>query len=118
MIGKVTRDSVDGLAIALVANEHELLRRRYARAHQGRPEIDRTGRTRRTCPLRSTSMIQMAPPSGNVLNRPTTTPPASFWNVHIGGGVIRTTFNHPWYVLYKGWVPAAKLEIDDRLVHA
>ena len=35
--------------------------------------------------------------------------------MHIGEGVIRTTFNHPWYVLRKGWVPAGKIEIGDEL---
>jgi hypothetical protein len=36
-------------------------------------------------------------------------------HLHIGGQVIRTTLEHPFYVLNKGWVPAAELTPGDML---
>src|SRR5262249_48441378 len=41
--------------------------------------------------------------------------PAELLNVHIGTGVIGTTFNHPWYAIGRGWVAAAELQIGDLL---
>jgi Holliday junction resolvase-like predicted endonuclease len=36
-------------------------------------------------------------------------------NVHVGGGYIETTAEHPFYVRYKGWVEAAYLRAGDEL---
>jgi len=36
-------------------------------------------------------------------------------NLHVGGKIIRTTGEHPFYVDGRGWVPAAFLEIGDLL---
>lgn len=36
-------------------------------------------------------------------------------HLHIGGQVIRTTLEHPFYVQGKGWLPAAKLVPGDLL---
>ncbi len=40
---------------------------------------------------------------------------ARIWHVHVGGQVIRTTTEHPFYVWGKGWVPAGELKPGDRL---
>ncbi len=37
------------------------------------------------------------------------------WNLHVGGQVIRTTGEHPFYVKGKGWVPAQELKPGDLL---
>ena len=36
-------------------------------------------------------------------------------HLHIGGEVIRTTMEHPFYVLDKGWVPASEVQPGDLL---
>src|SRR5439155_27381515 len=36
-------------------------------------------------------------------------------NLHIGGRIIRTTAEHPFYVESKGWMAAGELEIGDRI---
>lgn len=36
-------------------------------------------------------------------------------NVHVGGEVIQTTPEHPFYVRDKGWTPAGELAIGDEL---
>ncbi len=38
--------------------------------------------------------------------------------LHVGGRVIRTTAEHPFWVVGKGWVPTQKVEIGDRLLGA
>jgi hypothetical protein len=38
---------------------------------------------------------------------------ARIWNVHVRGGIIETTAEHPFYVRYKGWVPAGDLRAGD-----
>jgi Pretoxin HINT domain len=40
---------------------------------------------------------------------------ASILHLHVGGQVIRTTAEHPFYVRDKGWVPAGQLAIGDLL---
>jgi hypothetical protein len=40
---------------------------------------------------------------------------APIWNVHVGKQIIRTTAEHPFYVLGKSWIPAALLEVGDLL---
>lgn len=42
-------------------------------------------------------------------------PPARLLNVHVGDFIIRPTFNHPFYVLNKGWTAAAKLIPGDHI---
>jgi hypothetical protein len=37
------------------------------------------------------------------------------WNVHVAGQVIRTTPEHPFWVLRRGWIPARMLDIGDLL---
>ncbi len=41
--------------------------------------------------------------------------PARILHVRVAGQVIRTTFNHPFYVRGKGWTAAEKLQAGDRL---
>jgi hypothetical protein len=41
---------------------------------------------------------------------------AALWHVHVGGQVIRTTDEHPFWVLGKGWVGARHLQAGDLLV--
>ncbi len=41
---------------------------------------------------------------------------APILEVRLGGQTIETTAEHPFYVLEKGWVRAAKLEVGDQLV--
>jgi hypothetical protein len=36
-------------------------------------------------------------------------------HLHVGGQLIRTTAEHPFYVYDKGWVAAGELEIGDLL---
>jgi hypothetical protein len=36
-------------------------------------------------------------------------------HLHVGGQVIRTTREHPFYVKYKGWLPASELQPADQL---
>ncbi len=36
-------------------------------------------------------------------------------NIHVAGQIIRTTDEHPFYVEGRGWIPAAKLRIGERL---
>jgi hypothetical protein len=38
------------------------------------------------------------------------------WHVHVGGQVVRTTPEHPFYAAGRGWVPANLLRIGDRLL--
>jgi RHS repeat-associated protein len=40
------------------------------------------------------------------------------WHVHVGGQVIRTTAEHPFFVEVRGWTPANRLQVGDRLVTA
>jgi Pretoxin HINT domain/HNH/ENDO VII superfamily nuclease with conserved GHE residues len=40
---------------------------------------------------------------------------APIMNLHVGGKIIRTTAEHPFYVYNKGWVACAKLQIGDVL---
>ena len=40
---------------------------------------------------------------------------APIWNLHVGGKLIGTTAEHPFYVLDKGWMPAVELRIGDLL---
>jgi RHS repeat-associated protein len=37
------------------------------------------------------------------------------WHLHVGGQVIRTTGEHPFWVQGKGWTPARELRTGDRL---
>jgi hypothetical protein len=37
------------------------------------------------------------------------------WNLHVAGQIIETTPEHPFYVLGKGWLPVAWLQIGDFL---
>lgn len=41
---------------------------------------------------------------------------APIWHLHLGGQVIRTTPEHPFYVLHKGWTEAKELQIGDLLL--
>lgn len=41
---------------------------------------------------------------------------APIWHVHIGGQVIRTTHEHPFWVQDKGWTRACELQIGDMIV--
>ena len=41
---------------------------------------------------------------------------AGLWHVHVGGEVIRTTDEHPFYVVGKGWVATNELESGDALI--
>ena len=41
---------------------------------------------------------------------------APIWHVHVGGEVVRTTGEHPFYVLGEGWVPARALRPGDTLL--
>jgi hypothetical protein len=36
-------------------------------------------------------------------------------NLHVGGQVIRTSAEHPFYVRHKGWLPAHELQVGDLL---
>ncbi len=36
-------------------------------------------------------------------------------NLHVGGQVIKTTSEHPFFVQHKGWIQAASIEIEDLL---
>ncbi|HYH66562.1 MAG TPA: polymorphic toxin-type HINT domain-containing protein, partial [Urbifossiella sp.] len=38
------------------------------------------------------------------------------WNLHVGGQVIRTTAEHPFYAAGKGWVACQQLAVGDRLL--
>jgi hypothetical protein len=38
---------------------------------------------------------------------------APIWNVHVAGQIIRTTAEHPFFVVGRGWVPAQMLQIGD-----
>ena len=33
---------------------------------------------------------------------------APIWNVHVAGRIIRTTAEHPFWVVGRGWIPATK----------
>lgn len=41
---------------------------------------------------------------------------APIWHLHVGGQLIRTTAEHPFYVLKKGWRETQELEIGDLLL--
>ncbi len=41
---------------------------------------------------------------------------AAILHVHVGGQVIRTTAEHPFFVYNKGWLPAGQLRVGDVLV--
>ncbi len=41
---------------------------------------------------------------------------ASIWNVHVAGQILRTTAEHPFYVLGRGWIPTNMLRIGDVLL--
>jgi hypothetical protein len=41
--------------------------------------------------------------------------PAVIWHVRVGGGLIRTTANHPFYVRNRGWMAAEELAPGDLL---
>jgi hypothetical protein len=43
---------------------------------------------------------------------------ALIWHVHVGGQVIRSTAEHPFYVEGEGWVACQDLKIGDRLLAA
>jgi intein/homing endonuclease len=43
---------------------------------------------------------------------------ALIWHVHVGGHVIRSTAEHPFYVEGAGWVACQDLKIGDRLLSA
>jgi hypothetical protein len=40
---------------------------------------------------------------------------APLWHLHVGGRVIRTTAEHPFYVQGQGWLPCAELNVRDLL---
>ncbi len=40
---------------------------------------------------------------------------AELWNLHVGGQVIRTTAEHPFWVQGRGWTPVRELHIGDLL---
>jgi hypothetical protein len=40
---------------------------------------------------------------------------APILNVHVAGQILRTTFEHPFYVEGQGWTPAGQLRIGDRV---
>jgi hypothetical protein len=40
---------------------------------------------------------------------------APILNVHVPGQIIRTTAEHPFWVLGRGWIPAAMLDVGDQL---
>ncbi len=37
------------------------------------------------------------------------------WLIHVGGQVIRTTADHPFFIQGKGWTDTAKLQVGDLL---
>jgi hypothetical protein len=41
---------------------------------------------------------------------------APLWNLHVAGQRLKTTAEHPFYVVGQGWVPAGMLRIGDRLL--
>jgi intein/homing endonuclease len=41
---------------------------------------------------------------------------APIWHLHVGGEVIRTTDEHPFWIVGKGWTKASELRIGDLLV--
>jgi hypothetical protein len=41
---------------------------------------------------------------------------APLWNLHVAGQRLKTTAEHPFYVVGQGWVPAGMLQIGDRLL--
>src|SRR5438477_7147236 len=41
---------------------------------------------------------------------------ALVWHLHVGGQVIRTTAEHPFYVRDRGWVACHELAVGDRLL--
>ena len=41
---------------------------------------------------------------------------APIWNVHVAGQILRTTAEHPFYVLGRGWIPTKMLGIGDLLL--
>ena len=41
---------------------------------------------------------------------------APIWNVHVAGQTLRTTAEHPFYVLGRGWIPAKMLAMGEVLL--
>ncbi len=39
------------------------------------------------------------------------------WLIHVGGQVIRTTADHPFFIQGKGWTDTAELQVGDLLLN-